>query len=453
MTPPLPPRQLEHLSPVLLKPHPKNPREHSARQIRQIARSMKTFGFQGVVLIDSQDRLICGHARVEAAKQLGLAEIPVLRVIDLTDAQIRTLMVADNRLTEISTWNKTLLGENFKILSDLDLDFELDVTGFDYGDIEHMIESSNQEGNADSEEEPPPDPLTIEPVTQPGDLWVLRSPNGIEHRLLCGSATENETYSRLLDRSKAAMIFTDPPYNLAASDIGQVCAASHGNFAMAAGEMTREEFTNFLSQVMDHLCQHSTNGSIHYLFMDWRHAPEILTAGIRHYSAFKNLCIWVKDRPGMGTFYRSQHELIFVFKHGKAPHQNHFELGQHGRTRSNVWPYPSVRSLQAGNGDPSSTTALAMHPTIKPVKLIEDAIRDCSKRKQIVLDPFLGSGSTLIACEQTQRRCFGIELEPRYVDVAITRWHERTGVQAIHQPSGQTFEDLNHHRKKESSHG
>ncbi len=218
---------------------------------------------------------------------------------------------------------------------------------------------------------------------------------------------------------------------------------------MGSGEMTPEEFQEFLRVVMRQLCSFSEPGSIHYHFMDWRHASEILAAGKAEYTELKNLCVWVKDRAGMGSFYRSQHELVFAFKHGDAPHPNHFELGQHGRMRSNVWSYPSARSFDAADGDPQSAEALRLHPTIKPVRLIEDALQDCSRRGEFVLDPFLGSGSTLIACEKASRLLAGVEISPRYVDVAIARWQRWTGGDAIHEESGQTFAELSERRATE----
>ena len=417
-----------------VKAHPDNPRMHPKKQIRQIARSIEAFGFRVPVLIDEQSRLICGHGRVAACRELGIERIPALRVTDLSEAQVRALMIADNRLSETSHWDDRVLGENLKIFSDLDLDFDLECIGFDYGDIEQRIIGLEGDDGCEDEADDVPDLDQVPAVSQEGDLWVLG-----DHRLLCADCTKTGSYEQLMGGQKAAMVFSDPPYNLSARQIGQVCSAEHGDFAMAAGEMTPEAFTGFLGSVMGQLCRVSASGSIHYLFMDWRHAREILDAGSKHYTDLKNLCVWVKDRPGMGSFYRSQHELIFVFKSGDSSHQNNFELGQHGRTRSNVWCYPSARSMTSDGGDPDRDEVLNLHPTIKPVKLIEEAILDCSRRGQIVLDPFMGSGSTLIACEKTQRVCFGMELSPRYVDVAVRRWQAWTGRDAIHQITGQTY--------------
>ncbi len=442
--------QLESVELSSLRPHPDNPRAHSKKQIRQIAESIRAFGFRIPVVIDSDSRLICGHARVEAARLAGIDRVPCLRVTDLTQEQIRGLMIADNRLTDLSCWDDQLLGENLKLLSELDLDFEIEAIGFEYGEIEQRILGIEGGHESDDDSDELPDLSSLPPVTRPGDLWLLGDPE-CGHLLYCGDSTEVDSYERVLGDRRAAMVFTDPPYNLPARTIGRVCAGEHGDFAMGSGEMTSHEFQSFLAEVMARLCEYSEAGSIHYHFMDWRHAEDILAAGKLHYSELKNLCVWVKDRPGMGAFYRSQHELVFVFKHGIDRHANHFSLGQYGRTRSNVWCYPSVRSLDAADGDPDSQAALQLHPTIKPVRLIEEAILDCSRRGEIVLDPFLGSGSTLIACEKTQRRCAGLELAPRDVDVAIHRWQEWTGREAVLVESGQPFSEVVAARGEEGS--
>ncbi|MEM8739549.1 MAG: DNA methyltransferase [Planctomycetota bacterium] len=441
--------RLELIHPDQVQPHPDNPRKHPRKQVQQIAKSIKELGFRFPVLIDAQSRLIAGHGRIEAAKLLALKEVPAVRADDLTDAQARALMIADNRLTEISDWDETLLAQNLKMLSDLEIDFDLDVIGFEYGEIENRISQLElvDDGEADTADDIPEFEQS-QSICQVGDVWQLG-----DHRLICGDSTQVETYQSLLGDERASLVFTDPPYNMPARDIGQVCASQHGEFAMGSGEMSPEQFTTFLGLVMALLCRFSLAGSIHYLFMDWRHASEMLAAGSEHYSAFKNLCVWVKDRPGMGTYYRSQHELVFVFKHGNSSHQNNFKLGQFGRTRSNVWHFPSVRQFSAEDGDPDGNEALKLHPTVKPVKLIEEALLDCSRRSEIVVDPFLGSGSTLIACDKVQRRCFGIEIDPRYADVTIQRWQQWTGLEAIHDSTGRTYGETASLMNLEADHG
>lgn len=418
------PSDLELVAIDQIRPHPHNPRTHPAKQINRLAGSIKAFGFRVPVLIDGNSRLIAGHARVKAAQRLGMTEIPAIRVEGLTDAQVRALMIADNRLTEAAEWDDRLLAENLKILTEYELGFDLEVVGFDYGEIEQLVAGLEPGDGPDSADELPA-PAKVPLVTRPGDLWRFgEGPRA--HSVFCGDCREPASYDVVLGDRKAAMVITDPPYNLPATSIGNVCRKTHGDFAMAAGEMPSEEFIGFLRHIMAMLAARSRSGAIHFIFMDHRHASEILAAShaVRH--EFKNLCVWVKDRAGMGTFYRSQHELIFVFKSGSAKHQNNFELGQHGRHRSNVWHYPSVHSFDARDGDPAGD-ALALHPTVKPVRLLEDAILDVSRRGEIVLDPFMGSGSTLIACQKARRVCAGIELEPKYVDVAIARWRAWTG--------------------------
>lgn len=423
---------IEYLPISAFSAHPSNPRKHSNKQIHQIAESIRSFGFKAPVLVDANNRLICGHGRVAACKQLEIESIPAIRAADLDDAQIRALMIADNRLTEISDWDESLLAENFKILSELDLDFDLDVMGFDYGDIEKFLA---QEEGGYSCEPSVPDPGSLPAIARAGDLWLLG-----EHRIFCGDSLARSSYQRLFPgKGRASIIFTDPPYNMPAKDIGKTCESNHGDFVMAAGEMTASEFQAFLETVFGHLSSFSKSGSIHYICMDWRHSSELISASRVAYEEWKNLCVWAKNVGGMGTFYRSQHELIFVFKSGTGKHQNHFQLGQHGRHRTNVWNYPSVMHLKEADGDKRGKDALGLHPTIKPVVMIEDALKDCSKRGEIVLDAFLGSGSTLIAAEKTGRVCHGIELSPRYVDVCISRWQEWTSKEAVHSESGLTY--------------
>jgi DNA modification methylase len=281
-------------------------------------------------------------------------------------------------------------------------------------------------------------------VTRQGDLW-LAGPN----QIYCGDSLNPESYSSLLRDRKAAMVFTDPPYNVRIGDVTGLGAIRHQEFRMASGEMSEEEFTDFLFRVFRLVGSHSSAGSLHYVFMDWRHSSEILMAGKQAYSELKALCVWVKDNGGMGSLYRSQHELVWIFKNGKEKHRNNVQLGQFGRYRTNVWHYPGVnsfsRSTEEGN-------LLEMHPTVKPVALVGDAIMDCTSRRDIVLDPFLGSGTTLLAAERTGRICYGIELEPLYVDTVIRRWQAFTGQAAKHHGSGRTFDELekeaeNEHRR------
>ena len=269
-------------------------------------------------------------------------------------------------------------------------------------------------------------------VTVIGDDWQLGPP-----RLRCGNALKAEDYAAVLVGAKADIVFTDPPYNVPiAGHVSGHGKVTHRSFAMAVGEMSVAEFTDFLMQLCMHCRASSSEGSIHYYCMDWRHLPELLAAGNAVYTEFKNLCVWVKDNAGMGSLYRSQHELVLLFKHGTAPHINNVELGRHGRSRSNVWQYAGANSFARATDEGN---LLALHPTVKPVAMIADALYDCSRRGDLVLDPFMGSGSTIIAAERTGRRCAGLELDPLYVDVAIRRWQRATGKDAVHVASGESF--------------
>ena len=428
--------RIEWLAISELKLDPRNPKQHSARQIRQIAESIKTFGCLVPVLIDRDNKILAGHGRILALRRLGWAEVPVIRVEHLTPERARAFSVADNRLTELSTWDERLLGEILSELSAAELDFTLEVTGFSVAEIDLRIE---QLSVLNTTRPDPADELANctgePPVTRPGDLW--RAGRDL---VRCGDALDPASYEKLMQGLRADVVFTDPPYNVPidghVSGKGRV---RHRDFAMASGEMTALQFTQFLTTVLRLLVRHSADGSIHYICMDWRHLLELLTAADGVYSELKNLCAWVKDNAGVGSLYRSQHELVLVFKSGAAPHRNNVQLGQYGRNRTNVWQYPTINNF-GRRGDEGNL--LTLHPTVKPVALVADAIMDCSARGDIVLDPFLGSGSTLIAAERVGRVCCGIEFEPLYVDTAIRRWQRFTGDGATRAGDGSRFDDL-----------
>ncbi len=419
----------------------RNPRTHSRKQIRQIADSISEFGFTNPVLIDDDGRIIAGHGRIEAAKLLGIETVPTIRLEDMTEAQKRAYILADNKLAENAGWDKDLLAVEFQYLSEFALDFDLTITGFETGEIDYFIESLDTSGAEDEADQfPEIDPATP-PVTRMGDLWILG-----RHRLLCADATEPRAFERLMAGKRAKMVFIDPPYNVPID--GHVCGlggTKHTDFVMAAGEMSEAEFTDFLQTVLGHLAANSADGSIHFVCMDWRHVYELLTAGRAIYSELKNICVWNKTNAGMGSLYRSKHELVFVFKNGTGAHINNVELGRHGRNRTNVWDYPGVNTWREGRLE-----ELAMHPTVKPVALVADAIKDCSRRGGIVLDCFGGSGTTLIAVEQTGRRGCVMELDPKYVDVSIERFRHVTGQDAVHAESGLTFGEIAAQRNSEA---
>jgi DNA modification methylase len=266
------------------------------------------------------------------------------------------------------------------------------------------------------------------------------------HQILCGDVRDESSLERLTEGRKAALVFTDPPYNVVIDgNVSGKGAVKHGDFAMAAGEMSPEEFTQFLESSLGMLAMHSANGAVHFVCMDWRHMGEMLAAGTKVYDTLLNLCTWVKNNGGQGSFYRSRHELVFVFRNGKGRYRNNIQLGQFGRYRSNVWEYPAVRGLSQQQDDEGNL--LALHPTVKPVAMVADAILDCSARGDLVLDGFLGSGSTLIAAERVGRICYGVELDPKYVDVAVRRWQRYSGQQAVHVLNGRRFDEASNKRQ------
>jgi len=418
-----------------IKPDPANARRHSGKQIRKLADSIETFGFNVPVLVDAELNAVAGHARLAACRLLGLAEVPTLCLDHLSPAQLRAFMLADNRLTELAQWDDRLLAQQLKDLSLLGLDFSLEVTGFEMAEIDLRIESlEDLPGPDDDPADALPGPANP-PRSKIGDLWMLGN-----HRVLCGSALDAAAFAALMGDERAAMVFTDPPYNVPidghASGLG---AIHHRPFPMASGEMDRTEFTAFLGQAIRNLAAFSVDGSLHYVCMDWRHIEELLAAGRDVYGELKNLVVWVKDNAGMGALYRSQHELVFVFKRGRQGHRNNVQLGQFGRNRSNIWRYPGAGSF-ARRGEEGNL--LALHPTVKPVAMVADAILDCSARGDIVLDAFLGSGTTLIAAERTGRRCYGMELDAVYADTIVRRWQKLSGGSALHGISGRSFDDL-----------
>ena len=403
--------QITHRSVSTLAPWARNARTHSKKQIRQIAASIRQFGFTNPVLIDEAGTILAGHGRVAAAKLLGMSKAPCLRIDHMSEDEKRAYVLADNKLALNAGWDEDLLAAELGALLSVDLHFEVGITGFSIPEIDGILEAVEPEDLGDPKDDVIPGEAPSR--VRPGEVWRLGA-----HRLICGNALDPGVVATLMEGEQARMVFTDPPYNVPidghAGGLGKI---KHREFAVASGEMSVDEFKGFLQSAFEGLVEHSVDGSIHYICMDWRHIPEILAAGEAVYDELKNLIVWVKDNGGMGTFYRSRHELIFAFKHGTAPHINTFELGQHGRYRTNVWQYRGVNTMRAGRME-----ELALHPTVKPVQMIADAIRDVSGRGEIVLDVFGGSGSTLIAAEKTGRRARLCEIDPVYCDRIIARW-------------------------------
>ena len=416
---------VEWLSLEALKPFARNARTHPEKQLQRLTRAIQEFGFTAPVLVAEDGTVLAGHARMEAARRLGMPEVPTLRISGLSPAQQRAYVIADNRLAELAGWDRQTLALE---LSDLvELGFEIDLTGFGMAEADMLIGPE-----AEAEETRPPEPQPGPTVSRPGDLWVLD-----RHRLLCGDALSPRSFETLLDGESAGMVFTDPPYNVPiqghVSGLGSV---RHREFAMASGEMRPPEFTRFLQSSISLLCRFSVRASTHFLCMDWRHSHELLNAAQGLYQ-LRNLCVWAKDNAGMGSLYRSQHELVWVFQNGPGRVINNVELGASGRYRTNVWNYPGLTSMGRGRGD-----QLAMHPTVKPTALVADAILDCSRRGDVILDPFAGSGTTILAAHRTGRRAACIEIDLAYVDVALRRWQRATGQEAILAASGRSLAEV-----------
>jgi DNA modification methylase len=416
-----------------LRKNPHNARSHSAEQIAKLKASVRTFGFVVPVLADEQDMLLSGHARVTAAEQLGLLTVPAVRTGSLSEWQKRAFMIADNQLATLATWNEQLLRDELQFLSELEFDFS--TIGFETAEVDLILDQP-----IDDKEDVLPAIDPAQPtVCVKGDLWIAG-----HHRILCGDALERGSYEKLLGGKPAQMVFTDMPYNVRiAGHAGGLGKIKHREFAMASGEKTPDEFTTFLTTAMRNMADFTVDGSIHDLCIDWRHVQQMLDAGQRVYWELKNICVWCKTNAGMGSFYRSQHEFICIFKNGKAPHINNIELGAHGRYRTNVWSYQGINSFGRDR-----ESLLALHPTVKAVAVVADAIRDCSNRGDLILDPFAGSGTTVIAAEKTGRRAAVMDIDPLYIDAIIRRWQAYTHKQAIRADTEATFAECEARAKR-----
>ena len=416
-----------------LKPNARNARTHSKKQIQQIADSIAAFGFVVPILTDQHGRIVAGHGRYDAAKLLGLKRVPVIEVSGLSEAKYRALALADNRIAQNAGWNRELLAAELAELSEVLVEDGLDIsiTGFAVPEIDQLIADFEQDA-ADPADTVDPNWATAAPVTERGDVWQLGT-----HRVLCGDTRNSGDLARLMGGSRAAMAFLDPPFNRRIRDVVGRGRVKHRDFSMGSGELSRREFLLFLIETLAAAAAVCVDGAVHFVCMDWRHIGELLEAAGTVYGETLNLAVWVKTNAGQGSFYRSQHELVGVFRVGNAAHLNNVELGRHGRSRSNVWHYAGVNTFRAGRLDD-----LTSHPTVKPVALVADAIKDVTRRRDIVLDTFCGSGTTILAAERVGRRAYTLELEPRFVDVAIRRWQAFTRRDAIHAEDGLTFDEL-----------
>lgn len=401
-----------------------HPRKLRRRHVARIARSIETLGWINAIIVDEQNAVIAGYGRWEAAKFLGLDEVPVVRANGMTDVDKRAYRISENKLAEIGEWDVDALTSEFSLL--LDCSFDVELTGFEMIEIDALFEVE-EEGDGAFPPQLPNQPA----VSRHGDMWHIGP-----HRLLCGDATNSDDYEKLLGGEQAGMVFTDPPYNVPiVGNVAGLRKPKHHEFKMASGEMSEAEYRAFLTAVFDRMAKVSRPGTILYACIDWRHIVELQTAAVEAGLEVKQLCVWNKTNAGMGTFYRSQHELVFVFKKA-GEHINNFGLGGKGRLRSNVWTYPGANGYRPGRSED-----LDLHPTVKPVKMVVDAIMDCSKRGDIILDPFIGSGTTLLAAARTGRRGYGLEIDPRYVDTAVVRLSNELDVRAT-LSTGETFPEV-----------
>ncbi len=421
---------IENVALNQIRAYVKNAKNHPESQIQQIAASIQQFGFNNPILADENLEIIAGHGRMAAAQLLGLDTVPVIRLAHLSDAQKRAYRLADNKIAENGGWNADLLRLEISELEQICGDMDVSITGF--SDVELDILTMDNRTTADSRANNVPYIPENEIVTRPGDVWCIGN-----HRIICGNSLDAATFETLLGTRQADMVLQDPPYNVKIS--GHVCGSGnirHKEFKMASGEMSTDEFMQFLHKNFELCAKYSRPGALQYNFMDWRHMGEILSAGSNVFSSLINMCVWCKTSGGMGSLYRSQHELCFIFKNGKESHTNNVQLGKNGRYRTNVWQYAGVNAFGRHRSD------IQMHPTVKPVEMLKDAILDVTRRGDVVLDTFLGSGSTLIAAHQSKRICYGIELEPLYVDTAIRRFLEMFHIDAVHQATGKTYSEL-----------
>lgn len=407
----------------------RHPRRKNKKAIRQVADSIENFGFNNPICVGDNNTVRVGVVRLLAAKELKLSLVPIIRLSHLTDVQLRLYSIADNKLSELSGWDDEVLAAE---LAELDsLTDNLELTGFSLAEIEDRIHPAVPASKADDDI---PERGGV-PVSQLGDIFIFEG----GHRVICGDARDSKVLEALMQSDKARIVTTDPPYGIAI--LGMVSGkgrVQHREFVMGAKGTTEEELLDLLTSSAANMAAWTVDGGMHFIFMDFRHMKEIVLMGEAVYKDRpKQVCVWVKASGGMGSFYRSQHEFCFIFKVGSAPHINNFGLGGTGRYRTNCWFYDGQSGFHSGRDE-----ELAMHPTVKPVAMIMDVIKDCSNKGDIVLDGFGGSGTTLVAAHKTKRRARLVELDPLYVDVIIRRFQSLTGTPAIRERDGRTFDDI-----------
>ena len=423
---------IEQLAPDQLTVSNRHPRRHDERQIEMLIASILRFGFLIPILVTASGEIVCGAARWEAAKRLGLETIPVIRISHLSRGEIAAYRVADNKLCELAKWDYDAVREVVVSLDELNID--LDAIGFEIAEAEALLVYPGTQADDDIPPETPDSEIRI------GDVFLVAG-----HVVICGDACSPEVLSILREHGMAHLVFSDPPYNVPVN--GHILGNgrhTHDEFAMASGEMSETQFQEFLRRSFEAAAAHAEPGALLYFCMDWRSVHLLILAAKEAALEYLNLAVFKKTNAGMGSFYRSQHELVGVFRKPGAQHRNNIQLGRYGRNRSNVWEYPGA------NGFGSTREAdLAMHPTVKPTALVADVIKDSTKRGDIVLDLFGGSGTTLIAAERTGRRARLVEISPGYVETTLRRYEALFGDKAIHAASGLTLDELAQARRAE----
>lgn len=419
----------ELVNPDSLKPYPNNPHKHPKQQIEQVRASIRAYGIVRPVVVDEEGTIIDGEALWQAAKGEGKASIPVLRLLGLSDTQKRELRIGLNKHPHNADWDVEQLRIEIQAILAVHIDLDPGDIGMSVGEIDKLLIA----GDSDPADDAIPE-IASRAVSRLGDIWNVDG-----HRIGCGDCRDLSFLKRVVGSRPVDCCVTDPPYNrMIAGDAttgrGRV---RHPEFVVASGELSDEAFEEFLEGALGGFANVSRDGAVHFVFMDHQHVDILLMVGTRVYAKRLNLCVWNKSNAGMGGLYRSKHELIGVFKVGDAAHLNAVQLGKHGRNRTNVWDYPSVNTFGG-----SRRRDLELHPTVKPVGLVADAIMDVTRRGDLVLDGFLGSGTCLLACERSGRLCRGIEINPLYVDLALRRWSERTGLDAVLESTGQTFSQV-----------
>jgi len=404
----------EELAVDLLKLPSRKLRTHPTSKKRALQANIADYGMLNPIAIDADNNIVDGLLRLEIAKKLGLQTVPVIRIDHMDEAELLAYGIAANKMPGVANIDAKEMSFAFAEIKAALPDFDLRLTGFSYGEVDRIAgrQAASRYDDLDEQEAV----LAAEPKSRLGHLYQLG-----RHRLLCGNSLEQSSFSALMQDNVAVCCFTDPPYNVKIN--GNVSSSGRfTEFAMASGEMSTNEFQIFLAAVLGNVAEHLCDGAITYACMDHAHIGELLAAGHAIFDQRLNICIWDKGTPAMGSFYRSQHEMVAVFKKGAGAHINNIGLGKHGRNRSNLWNFPGIGGFGKGR-----KKALELHPTVKPVALVAEALLDATGPGDIVIDPFGGSGSTLIAAEKTDRRARLVEYDPVYVDRTIARWEKLTG--------------------------